>query len=713
MAFCFQAKAVDQANAGVNDKNGLQEEIRKVEVRASANMNDRKTANAAKVIINHADIERFGDTNVADVLRRVPGITVSGSGAQAQEISMRGLGGGYTQILVNGEPMPAGFSLATLSPEVIDRIEVIRSATADMSTQSIAGTINVILKRPISTNEQIVKMNASTYGRLWSGGIADQWSRGSGNTTYSVNGSVNYDHNLWPSSITQHAESAGGSGFSRLTNVAEEITQLKLDLLPRFSWKPSSAQQLNIDGLLGIQKFEYLGDEKRHIISGTPPTFPSNILDLVNHVKQVRASVQWKSPIGEAGKFEAKITLSGYRRVSDGLLKGFDETRNLILTRTIDSLLQDSNLISTGKYSVDLTHGHALGVGWAGEYGRRNEDRIQREVSTTGFPTQDMDEDYNATVSKLALYAQDEWELSPGLSAYLGVRWEGLKTRTLGNNLSRVSNWVDVVSPTFQLLWKLPSTKGDQLRIALGRTYKPPTARDLIPRRWIVNDNTATSPNFQGNPNLRPELAWGLDAGYEHYMDAGFTGANVYMRRIDNVIQQEVYNEDGTWISTPFNAGGARVFGIELEAKVKLSKVVASAPDIDFRMSATRNWSVLDKVPAPGNHLGQQPPLTYGLGADYSCKAIPLTVGANFKLDKGVFVRSSIVQSTEISEKRVLDMYGRWQIDKATQLRLTLANFLKLDDITKSRYNDGVLLQDQVLTASSHRTIRLQLEMRL
>lgn len=38
---------------------------------------------------------------------------------------MRGLGAGYTQILINGERAPAGFSMDSLAPDVIERIEVL------------------------------------------------------------------------------------------------------------------------------------------------------------------------------------------------------------------------------------------------------------------------------------------------------------------------------------------------------------------------------------------------------------------------------------------------------------------------------------------------------------------------------------------------------------------------------------------------------------
>ena len=60
-------------------------------------------------MIGQQEILKYGDTNVFDVLKRVPGMTVVG-----ESIRMRGLGNGYTQVLVNGEP-PPGFTPQSVS----------------------------------------------------------------------------------------------------------------------------------------------------------------------------------------------------------------------------------------------------------------------------------------------------------------------------------------------------------------------------------------------------------------------------------------------------------------------------------------------------------------------------------------------------------------------------------------------------------------------
>src|SRR5262249_51911856 len=128
---------------------------------------------------NHEEINKYGDSNVMDVLKRLPGITVdSGPGGRGGTIRMRGLGTGYTQILVNGERMPPGFSLDNIAPDMIERIEIIRGATAEFSTQAIAGTINVVLRRAFSQQSAELRASVSVQNDepnvFFSGNVSDK-----------------------------------------------------------------------------------------------------------------------------------------------------------------------------------------------------------------------------------------------------------------------------------------------------------------------------------------------------------------------------------------------------------------------------------------------------------------------------------------------------------------------------------------------------------
>ena len=76
-------------------------DIIEVTVNGATDYDPRRDDTASKTVIRQDEILKYGDTNVFDVLKRAPGVTVIG-----ESIRMRGLGNGYTQVLVNGERPP-------------------------------------------------------------------------------------------------------------------------------------------------------------------------------------------------------------------------------------------------------------------------------------------------------------------------------------------------------------------------------------------------------------------------------------------------------------------------------------------------------------------------------------------------------------------------------------------------------------------------------
>ena len=94
-------------------------------------------------------------------LDKRPGVTIGGRPGRGGEIRMRGLGNGYTQVLLNGERPPAGFSMDSLSPDQVERVEIMRGPVAEHSTQAIAGTINIVLREGQKANPDDLKLTRS------------------------------------------------------------------------------------------------------------------------------------------------------------------------------------------------------------------------------------------------------------------------------------------------------------------------------------------------------------------------------------------------------------------------------------------------------------------------------------------------------------------------------------------------------------------------
>lgn len=166
---------------------GAAQRVEQVEVTGkNTGTDERRNSTAAKIVITREDIEQYGDSNLGDVMRRLPGVTSGGRPGRPGPPAMRGMGGGFTQILIDGQRIPPGFSIEQLSPDQVERIEIYRAPTAETGARAIAGTINIILREPLrQTNNDLRLAIASERGLV----VPEaSWTR---NDTFGDNGTYN------------------------------------------------------------------------------------------------------------------------------------------------------------------------------------------------------------------------------------------------------------------------------------------------------------------------------------------------------------------------------------------------------------------------------------------------------------------------------------------------------------------------------------------
>lgn len=687
----------------------------RVEITGAATVGDGRDSTASHSVVTREDIVRYGDSSVTDVLRRVPGVTVSGAQGRASDIRMRGLGSGYTQLLINGEAVPGGFSLELLSPGQVERIEIARVATVDVGAQAIAGTINIILRQAMRKGQREVKASVSSNTGRASALLDGQFSDRLDGFSYSLGTGLSRKTEFWPTTILQQGSDASGAPeLERITRrraygLAESVT-----LTPKVSPQWSENDKVSLEALLRHTRFHDHSNDQRESTLGPLPLYSSDTqkLDLRTTLAQGRLS--WTHTLADGATVDTRLGTNFLRRASSTQFQRQDEQHNLAMDEHVTSATTERGVTATGKFRLPYSEGQAIALGWDGEQTRRDESRSQRQSSPIGRPMVDLDESYRTTIQRLALFAQDEWDWDETLSAYAGVRWATLRTRTDGAGFAAVGNRSAVLSPVVQVLWKPPGIPGDQVRLALSRTYKAPRAVDLIPRRFVAIDNTPTTPNLQGNPDLRPELAWGIDMAYEHALP-GKTGAvnvSASARRIGDVILDRLSFDNGAWVSSKVNRGAASVFGLELDSHLSLRAAWPDAPDMEIRASVSRNWSTVDQVPGPDNRLDSQIPLSANLGFDWRVADVPLTVGGSLVYRGGMRARTSLTQTTSSNPLRTLDLYALWKFNAAAQLRIAISNALGPHDISTDTYTDANGGFRQTTDAPAEPTLRLGLELK-
>ncbi len=678
---------------------------------------ERRRSTAAKIIVGRDEIERFGDSSLGDVLKRLPGVTIGGNAGRGGQIRMRGLGQGYTQILLDGERVQGGLSLDSIDPDMVERIEIQRAPTAETGARAIAGTINIITREGFRKRLNDLKLGVGVENGVASPSLSwtrdDKWD------------DINYNVTLNAWSWRREDEpvvTTTSPGYQQVEASQSADHRHGLNLNGRLQWPLEEGSSLTLMPLLVYSKG---GGTWRSAATstGTPPpgleAYDLRLGDADSSFLLTRLNGQWRHRLGE-GRVEWRGGVGASRSQSQAVRREFDEGEPVL---SVDDATdaRERNAHVNGKYSLSLGDSSSLVAGAEVDMARRDEDG--RTVLTDGQGRQLLDnhDDLRASTQRLALYAQDEWTLNPQWSAHAGLRWEGITTEGEGADALHERNQSSVWTPLLHAVWKPEPKSRDQVRVSLTRSYRSPTLQNLLGRltystRYPTGENTPTSPDRVGNPDLQPELATGVDLAYEHYLPGGgMFSANLFYRRVRDLMRTLTTLEDEPgfdnprWVARPQNVGEATTQGVELEAKFKLNELVDDAPAVELRANLSLFRSRVDSVPGPNNRLDAQPGGTANVGADYRWPGLPLTVGGNVNITPGYTTRLSDTQWQVQSAKRVVDAYALWTINPGMRVRVTASNLLHEDADSASIVDD----ETAATVSPTFVNWRVQLELKL
>ncbi len=107
------------------------------------------------------DIGKFPDSNLAESLQRISGVSIDRSIGEGSRVTVRGVGPDFNLVLLNGRQMPASsiqdtspsnsraFDFANLASEAIAEVEVYKTSRSSTPTGGIGATINIKTARPL------------------------------------------------------------------------------------------------------------------------------------------------------------------------------------------------------------------------------------------------------------------------------------------------------------------------------------------------------------------------------------------------------------------------------------------------------------------------------------------------------------------------------------------------------------------------------------
>ena len=685
------------ATTPVDAKDNLQ----RVEVLSGrvGDTDERRQSTAAKIVIGREEIEAFGDSTVGEVLRRLPGVTTPGAPGRGGAPRMRGLGSGYTQLLLDGQRVPPGFSLESLTPDQIERIEILRAPTAETGARGIAGTINIVLRETYRRRVNDLRLGLGVEDGRATPSLS--WTRNDSieALTYNVSGTVyRSSRSNFGSTDTLATDLGTGAVLRDSTgSLWSQDRRQGLNLSSRLQWRLGPAGD-TLTLMPSIVASDGTGDRQftqlRRVVD--PRSNPDDDYDfgtvaVASRSTALRLNGQWRQRLGSS-RLELSGGVGQLLNRSDSHREEF-RTGGLAPLRNVDDSTdtRDRSARLTAKLSTllggaaDGRGAHSLVSGLEVEALRRTE---TRSTLQDGLPLlTDFGDDLEAASTRLAAYAQDEWSLGPHWAFHAGLRWEGIMTRGAAEGGHAPRNRSAVTTPLVHLLWKPDPARRDQLRLSLTRSYRAPSLGTLIARPTlnqrdpVPGANTPTTPDNAGNPGLKPELARGVDLAFERYLPGGgILSANLFHRRIQDLMRRVVAPEAVSWAAVPRwvarqqNIGDAMTQGIELEAKFRLDQALAGAPAVEIKSNLSLYRSSVDGVAGPDNRLDQQARATANLGADYRFRGLPLTLGGNLNWVPGYRTQMAEDQVVSVSTKKLFDAYFLWAISPSAGLRLRASN---------------------------------------
>jgi outer membrane receptor for ferrienterochelin and colicins len=576
-------------------------QLEPVEVTSRRALQDRFFAPGSMVVLDRGDIERLGAFSVADVLKQLPGVVVNTAADGSVEIRMRGMERSATQLLVDGQRQATGrgqLALDQLPPEMVERIEVVRSPSAEFSGAT-GGTINIVLRQATVKRETSIRATDNTV-----------WGRHRGQVFFSRTGPVTERAPVSPGvpaedpwayflAAASTGVLLGSNGHSRVdgplaSTDSEGISRYhrqEYSLTPRLSGKLGRDDQLTLRGFLSRATFGGAIDSTT-TIDGNPPTTSAS-RDSQQQVRRFATlAADWTHHF-EDSKLETTLAANRLRENVDraGSVVAGPATGSSSFFG--DRRRED---VADFKTKLSTTGSPLLRMG-----GAEIEHRalgIDTDSSATGPFTAE------ATLDRRVLWIQDEWAWGERGTVTAGLRGESIVITTRGPTLGTVRRNIPVVQPSVHL--RRPWDDQWQWRANLARTTRNPRVWDLVDRTTPSNGlNSLVNPDTAGNPALRPETSWALDTGVERRLGAdGQAGGNLFVRRVHDAIGPLVTQvAGGRWLEQRSNVGDATVWGLEFDARTGLGSF-----GLPRDWTLNTNFSLLQSRMTSGPNTGQRIP---------------------------------------------------------------------------------------------------------
>lgn len=579
--------ALAQSGSGAGPE-GPVSSLEEVIVTGAPEMRNRTNDVVPTLSYDQEYFQRFEPLTVGDALKRVPSVTFLSDVLETDGVRLRGLDPGYTQILINGERVPGGevdraFFVDRIPAELIERVELVRSSSANRSGDALAGAVNIVLRDALSLDGGYLRAGTLLFpDEAFGGAFGAVYGGEVGPGRLLVSAAVQERRNP-KDKFSQRFDAPGGT---------LETTEVQTDVRDRTDSSLNAAYEVALGGgsldLAGLfVRTDQLQDEDSMVYgggAGDPAdllTVNDNDVDIRTDSLSLRARYVRRMYGGET-RFKLGFALFDDRQ---------SEFENQAEYLTDDQPFPDEDRFTADLEFRDLRdeegaaaieHARPVSDGVELEFGvqvvRKDRDATTVVANPVRFDIPEAPAPRPAQppfVFSAGRYAIDETRIDPYVMLSGGdaaLRWEaGLRYEITEARVAGIDSRFAIALPSASLRYRLSDT--DRLTLSAARTVRRADFDDLAPvtLRQVRGDN-----DFRGNPRLGPETAWGVDLGFERRLGRrGVVGVNAFYRDVTDLIEDISTGEQGsggpgTAIESIDNVGDGQIHGLEFDLSTPL-----------------------------------------------------------------------------------------------------------------------------------------------
>ena len=499
----------------------------------------------AAVIVNVIDSKLLAQTqscNISEGLKFQPGLRVETDCQTCNytQLRMNGLGGGYSQILINGRPvfspLTGLYGMEQIPANMVERIEVVRGGgSALYGSSAIGGTVNVITRIPkessydVNLTSQFI--NGGTMDNMLSGNVSMVTHKRNAGAAIFVNRRTReaYDHN--------------GDNFSELPQLSNNSFGANLFFKPTFN------QKLELS-FSSLTEYRYGGE-------------------MVKEPAHMAQQSEERTHYVLMGGLDYQINFNEDNSSFIAYLAGQKTTRDHY-TGIIPDAPEDILV-----HITDPPYGYTYNL--TAQVGTQVNHRLNDFLGGTNVLTGGAEYVYDDILDTIRAYNYAVVQTTGNFGAFLQSDWEIRKGFTLLTGLrADKHNLVDrvIFSPRISLLYKLKTFT--QFRLTWGTGFRAPQAFDSdmhiafagggVSRIYLSDDLVEErSTSLSGSVNY--------DKATEKFI-VGFTLEGFYTKLNDAFYLHPVGQDEYGNVYEKRNGSGAAVQGGTLELRGNYSKKI-------------------------------------------------------------------------------------------------------------------------------------------